>query len=671
MLRVVIIASLLLTHIGCTHHQLRFNAVHHAGTVADVHTQQVLNNLAKFVHDEHALPHFSYPNQGLASVTDNANGGTDFDFNPYSSGFNLGGSRQNQESYTMVPVNDPEKLELLRCLFQRAASGCLCSSASTQCPDCDKRFNQFYFGSTSPDKVGQQTYDGNASYRVKKGRFVAISNDNQAFLLDQNQDYDVVQRRNEKNEVVFKITGNDALEGWGVFKLRGIQVASKDKLDSILKENRPFVFEKPLSGYANGSPSETYRQLLTDKRVFEYKNRLYRIPSKKSQRNPAATKGYFDEAEVEIETNEADMEPEAYLGELDAEEKKGLLIDLEVPVGIASSSDLERHYSEDSLNSLANRSGSINPSCLSGDCWFKTGTRWQVPKTMWNGYVGHHRGTYVWVPKCGRDQLTKVTLSTLNIVFNDSPSSSQTEVYALVGKDGKSPATINDASYLAKADLARGSSFSGLLPSGTTTASPPENTETDILESRVEQLRLDFKRLLVKEANVDIYKFISSNADESVFKSSSVRYLSTDYRERSLSVRDGDFLIPLAAHLFQTDGVGLALSNNEELEKALKKKTEKLGNEELEKALKGEATDPRKSDVDNYVQVRISKLPKEIVLAARRFLDAEYQIQNTTGVVAAEDGDPVSKPTSSTKILFENQSLRPLEAIQSLRAFGL
>ncbi|RCS43915.1 hypothetical protein DTL42_18170 [Bremerella cremea] len=55
---------------GCAHHQLGYQTVKQAHTVADVHTQQALDNLAKFVHNPNALPHFSYPSQGSSEVNE-------------------------------------------------------------------------------------------------------------------------------------------------------------------------------------------------------------------------------------------------------------------------------------------------------------------------------------------------------------------------------------------------------------------------------------------------------------------------------------------------------------------------------------------------------------------------------------------------------------------------
>ncbi len=55
---------------GCTVVPLRRNSVDEAQAVCDLETQQVLNNLAKFVYDPNSMPYFSYPTQNSASVAD-------------------------------------------------------------------------------------------------------------------------------------------------------------------------------------------------------------------------------------------------------------------------------------------------------------------------------------------------------------------------------------------------------------------------------------------------------------------------------------------------------------------------------------------------------------------------------------------------------------------------
>jgi hypothetical protein len=163
---------------GCTHVQLRKNSVHEATTVGDLQIQQVMDNLAMFVYDYNSMPFFSYPNQGTASVTDQATGGVTPGFSrPVNSGLQfvkptffeppffltfmfsslgLSGTAQRQcvESFVMTPINDPRKLELMRCAYQTAVSNCGYGPASKSCPDCQARFNTFYTG--DPDgKISQ------------------------------------------------------------------------------------------------------------------------------------------------------------------------------------------------------------------------------------------------------------------------------------------------------------------------------------------------------------------------------------------------------------------------------------------------------------------------------------------------------------------------------------
>jgi len=161
------------TAAGCTHEQLRKDSVNEATTVGDLQTQQVLNNLAMFVYDYNSMPYFAYPNQGSAVVTDQVNGAGsaawgrpittgatgatdqftvkhfgDFLFNTL--GLSAGAQRANTESFTLTPINDPRKLELMRCAYQLAVSNCGHGDPSRKCPDCQARFNTFYTGDPDP-----------------------------------------------------------------------------------------------------------------------------------------------------------------------------------------------------------------------------------------------------------------------------------------------------------------------------------------------------------------------------------------------------------------------------------------------------------------------------------------------------------------------------------------
>lgn len=154
LLRTCALAGLLLC--GCTHTQLRYNTVHQAQTLSEVYQNQVLNNLAKFVYDPNALPDFSFPNAGASSVLDAGSFNLLFTWlwtGSGSNGLNSTVSRSANESWTLTPVTDPRKLELMRCAYQRAVASCSGVHESVQCPDCVKRWNKFYAGQpykTSP-----------------------------------------------------------------------------------------------------------------------------------------------------------------------------------------------------------------------------------------------------------------------------------------------------------------------------------------------------------------------------------------------------------------------------------------------------------------------------------------------------------------------------------------
>jgi hypothetical protein len=151
-----------LSMIGCTHVQLKRNTVRQAWTVGDIQQQQVLNNLAKFVYDFNSLPSFSIPNQGGSNVIDAGNVGLTPGWSRFSSlvntpflfgvfGTTFGASRQAQESFTMTPINDPRKLELMRCAYQQAVSTCRGTDPSEHCPDCQTILKKFYTGDPDGD----------------------------------------------------------------------------------------------------------------------------------------------------------------------------------------------------------------------------------------------------------------------------------------------------------------------------------------------------------------------------------------------------------------------------------------------------------------------------------------------------------------------------------------
>jgi hypothetical protein len=156
------VASLIAS--GCMHAQLRQDTVQTALSSGDIQQQQVLDNLAMFATDPNAFPSFSVPNQGSANVTDvgsasatpalarlGLTGQTVAPFVFSGLGLSVTGSRTQLDGFTLTPINDPRKLELMRCAFQRAVSSCGCGPESETCPDCKSIFNKFYTGDINGD----------------------------------------------------------------------------------------------------------------------------------------------------------------------------------------------------------------------------------------------------------------------------------------------------------------------------------------------------------------------------------------------------------------------------------------------------------------------------------------------------------------------------------------
>lgn len=336
----VLTVALVFTATGCTHTQLALNTSRQAGSVADVQTTQVLDNLARFAHNPDSLPHFSYPNAGASNVNDSVNGSTGFSFGSSSVSpgslanwmFGFGGSRGMGESYTMTPVNDPKKLEVMRCAFQRAVSPCFCNGESSHCPNCEKRFSEYYLGSEIISKTGRITPEGHAVY----------------VLIDDvtKQSKEVYARKNEFNETQY-IDGQ------------------------------------------NGYP----------------------IDVKIINKAIAATPSRF-----------------------------------------------KRLYVDNTVAEQTYRSGKVTAECLHSCCWLNVGKKCDVPSRCECSLVGHYCDTYIWVPECHRDQLTKLTLTILDIAINDpaeaAPAATK-DVVVYLDRDYK-PANKSTATYKISGTISAG-----------------------------------------------------------------------------------------------------------------------------------------------------------------------------------------------------------------------
>lgn len=95
-----------------------------------------------FVYDPNSLPFFSFPNAGASNVNDSGGFTGAFIWNRGTPGLgegNLGlsGSRSMTESWTMTPIIDPVKLQLMRCAYQQVVANCGIGEMSMNCPDCE------------------------------------------------------------------------------------------------------------------------------------------------------------------------------------------------------------------------------------------------------------------------------------------------------------------------------------------------------------------------------------------------------------------------------------------------------------------------------------------------------------------------------------------------------
>jgi hypothetical protein len=137
-----LISTVLLAASGCATTQLAFTASRQMGTLPDIYTDQVLENLARISSDTTVLPYFTLLNNGVPSTNDtgsitigslmfpaqsvvkqlhNQRGGT---LGP------IGGQRVVGTNWTLSPINDPDRLGAMHDLYIWVLTG--------QAPDAKK-----------------------------------------------------------------------------------------------------------------------------------------------------------------------------------------------------------------------------------------------------------------------------------------------------------------------------------------------------------------------------------------------------------------------------------------------------------------------------------------------------------------------------------------------------
>jgi hypothetical protein len=133
-----------------------------------------------FVHDAGSLPSFAFPNAGGTDVTDGASFGNDMKWvRPTNALKNFlftenlarfGSSRSMKEAWTLTPVYDVRRLELMRCAYQDAVACSGLRSTNMDCPDCDKIRRAFYLGQPSDRYDDLDEKNNLSAWTEKTGR---------------------------------------------------------------------------------------------------------------------------------------------------------------------------------------------------------------------------------------------------------------------------------------------------------------------------------------------------------------------------------------------------------------------------------------------------------------------------------------------------------------------
>ena len=128
--------------VGCVHVPLRKNTLRQAQSLSDLHEQQVLSNIAKSIAEPNSVPYFATPKAGSTQVTGTGGSTLSLLWNPrtiVSETFGLNASGTLSENWTLEPINNPDKLNLMSCLLKHVT----CKTYD-ECEDCEKRLSMFF-----------------------------------------------------------------------------------------------------------------------------------------------------------------------------------------------------------------------------------------------------------------------------------------------------------------------------------------------------------------------------------------------------------------------------------------------------------------------------------------------------------------------------------------------
>ena len=129
--------GLLFSVSSCVHTSLQNNTARTTNTLADLHFQQVLDNVARFTDNPDTVPSFAVASAGTVSVSDQAGAGVSPTYSPTLSAaqqgngalpilsmlFLLNGQRTLAENWSLTPITDADNLRHLRCAFRLLIMG--------------------------------------------------------------------------------------------------------------------------------------------------------------------------------------------------------------------------------------------------------------------------------------------------------------------------------------------------------------------------------------------------------------------------------------------------------------------------------------------------------------------------------------------------------------------
>jgi hypothetical protein len=148
--------GLLMCVSGCTHIPLRNNTARTTSTLADLHFQQVLDNLARFHDNADTIPSFAVATAGTVSVSDEVGAGISATYSPTLSSaqqgggalpilsllFPFNGQRSLAENWSLTPITDADNLRRLRCAYRLLVLG----KAATNYEFCQNQMKEFFAG---------------------------------------------------------------------------------------------------------------------------------------------------------------------------------------------------------------------------------------------------------------------------------------------------------------------------------------------------------------------------------------------------------------------------------------------------------------------------------------------------------------------------------------------